>query len=171
MSPAKTTELVKMPLGLWTQMGRRNHAVDGDPDRPREGAILREERAAHCKVQGPLRVRRRCKLFVKLLWPLVIIVTSAIKAASLTKVQVANIILLGCLQSPYHYAEILMPQNSRNWCLDQEHSSKRFSPSTHFFAVGKCHESAWQQYAFSGTYDRRCQVVIMQSDMYSSIRC
>ena len=33
MSPAKTAELMKMPFGLWTQVGARNHVLDGEgPD-------------------------------------------------------------------------------------------------------------------------------------------
>jgi len=34
MSCAKTAELIEMQLGSWTQVGRRNHALDGDPDHP-----------------------------------------------------------------------------------------------------------------------------------------
>jgi len=41
VSPAKTAELIKMPFGLWTQVGPRNHALDGGPDAPWGGAILR----------------------------------------------------------------------------------------------------------------------------------
>ena len=29
MSPAKTTEPIKMPFGLWARMGRRTHVLDG----------------------------------------------------------------------------------------------------------------------------------------------
>jgi len=31
VSPTKTAEQVKMPLGLRTQVGPRNHVLDGDP--------------------------------------------------------------------------------------------------------------------------------------------
>ena len=31
VSPTKTAEQVKMPIGLWTQVGPRNHVLDGDP--------------------------------------------------------------------------------------------------------------------------------------------
>jgi len=33
--------LIEMPYGLRTQMGRRNHVLDGGPDPPWEGAILK----------------------------------------------------------------------------------------------------------------------------------
>jgi len=29
VSPAKTAELIKMPFGLWTRVGPRNHVLDG----------------------------------------------------------------------------------------------------------------------------------------------
>jgi len=32
VSPAKTAELIEMPLGLRTRMGPRNHALDGSLD-------------------------------------------------------------------------------------------------------------------------------------------
>jgi len=32
MSPAKTEEPIKMPLGLWAWVGPRNHVLDGNPD-------------------------------------------------------------------------------------------------------------------------------------------
>jgi len=31
VSPAKTDAPIEMPFGLWTQMGRRNHLLDGGP--------------------------------------------------------------------------------------------------------------------------------------------
>ena len=31
VSPAKTAELIKMPFGLWTQMGPKNRVLDGNP--------------------------------------------------------------------------------------------------------------------------------------------
>jgi len=45
------TEL-EMPFGLWTWVGARKHCrpIRWGPDPPWEGAILREEGAAHCKV-------------------------------------------------------------------------------------------------------------------------
>jgi len=49
MRHAKTAEPINMPFGLWTR-GPRNHVLDGGPDPPWEGAILREKGAAHCKV-------------------------------------------------------------------------------------------------------------------------
>jgi len=39
---AKTAEQIKMPFGLWAQMGPRNRALHGGPDPPWEGAILGE---------------------------------------------------------------------------------------------------------------------------------
>jgi len=40
--PCKTAELIETPSGLWTRMGRRNHALGGGPNSPGEGAILGE---------------------------------------------------------------------------------------------------------------------------------
>ena len=34
VSCAKTAETIKMPFGIWTRVGQRNHVLDGDPDRP-----------------------------------------------------------------------------------------------------------------------------------------
>ena len=50
VSRAKTAEPIAMPFGLWTQVGQGNHVLDGGPDSPWEGAILRGEGAFHCKV-------------------------------------------------------------------------------------------------------------------------
>jgi len=36
---AKTAKPIKMPFGLCTQMGRRNHALDGDPELLRNVAM------------------------------------------------------------------------------------------------------------------------------------
>jgi len=33
MSPTKMAEPIEMLFGLWTQVGPRNHVLDGDPDR------------------------------------------------------------------------------------------------------------------------------------------
>ena len=44
VSPAKTAERIKMPFGLWTRVGLRNHVLDRGPDPTREGALLRRER-------------------------------------------------------------------------------------------------------------------------------
>ena len=41
MSPAKTAETIVMSLGMFTQMGARNHVLDGGPDPPCEEAILK----------------------------------------------------------------------------------------------------------------------------------
>jgi len=40
LSPAKTAEPIEMQCGLWTRVGLRNQ-VDGCPDPPSEGPILR----------------------------------------------------------------------------------------------------------------------------------
>jgi len=45
VSPAKTAELIEMPFGLRAQVDPENHVLDGDPDPPYEGAILRGEGA------------------------------------------------------------------------------------------------------------------------------
>jgi len=41
VSPAKTAAPIEMPFGLRTRVGPRNHVLDGGPDIPWEGAILR----------------------------------------------------------------------------------------------------------------------------------
>jgi len=50
VSPAKTAELIEMLFGLRTWVDPRSHVVDGGQHPPWEGAILRRERVAHCKV-------------------------------------------------------------------------------------------------------------------------
>jgi len=38
---AKTDKLIKMPIGMWIQVGSRNRALDADPDTPmRRGGNL-----------------------------------------------------------------------------------------------------------------------------------
>ena len=44
MSCAKTAALIEMTFGFRTRVGQRNHVLDGSPDPPWEGAILRGER-------------------------------------------------------------------------------------------------------------------------------
>jgi len=34
VSPAKMAEMIKMPFGLWTQVGPRNHVLNGSRDAP-----------------------------------------------------------------------------------------------------------------------------------------
>jgi len=41
VSPTKTAAPIEMPFGLETQVGPGNHVLDGSPDPPWEGAILR----------------------------------------------------------------------------------------------------------------------------------
>jgi len=50
VSPAKTAAPIEMPFGLGTRVDPRNHVLDGGPDLPWEGAILRGEGSPHCKV-------------------------------------------------------------------------------------------------------------------------
>jgi len=50
ISPAKVAEPIEMPFGLWTRVGPRNHVLDGVPDAPWEGAILKAKGADHCEV-------------------------------------------------------------------------------------------------------------------------
>jgi len=38
----KTAKTIEMPFGLRTRVGPRNHVLDGGPDPPWQGAILRE---------------------------------------------------------------------------------------------------------------------------------
>jgi len=52
VSPAKAAQPIGMLFELRTLDGPRNHVLDGDPDTPWEGAILREEGAARCKAWG-----------------------------------------------------------------------------------------------------------------------
>jgi len=46
VSPAQTAAPIEMPFGLRTRVSIGNHVLDGGPDLPWEGAILREERGA-----------------------------------------------------------------------------------------------------------------------------
>jgi len=48
VSPAKTTEPIEMPFGLRTQVGPRNHELNGCSDPPWDGAISKGKRG------GPL---------------------------------------------------------------------------------------------------------------------
>jgi len=43
-SPAKTAEPIEMPFGMWTQVGPRNHVLDGIPIPARERAMMRAKR-------------------------------------------------------------------------------------------------------------------------------
>ena len=53
MYPAKMTEPIKMPFGMWARSGRHNHVLDKGPDPPGEGATVEWERSpAHSKVLG-----------------------------------------------------------------------------------------------------------------------
>jgi len=55
LSPAKTAEPIEMPFGLKTWVGQGNHVLDGGPDPPWEGAIMRGKGASHCKYRDTLR--------------------------------------------------------------------------------------------------------------------
>jgi len=50
--PGKKAKLIEMLFGLWTRVSLGNHVLDGCPNPPWEGAILRGERVTHGKVQG-----------------------------------------------------------------------------------------------------------------------
>jgi len=52
VSPAKRAAPIEMQFGLRTRLVPRNHVLDGGPDPPWEGAILRGKGASHCKVYG-----------------------------------------------------------------------------------------------------------------------
>jgi len=52
VSPAKTAAPIEMRFGLRTQVRPRNHVLDGGPDTPWEGAILRRKGVSDCKVLG-----------------------------------------------------------------------------------------------------------------------
>jgi len=75
MSPAKTAEPIEMPFEVWTRVGPRNHVLDGGPDPPCEGAILKGKGQSNVKnrdclpwaVQKRLN-RSRCRLGYGLRW-------------------------------------------------------------------------------------------------------
>jgi len=50
VSPSKVAKPIEMPFGLRTWVGPENRVLDWGPDPQLERAILRGERAAHCKV-------------------------------------------------------------------------------------------------------------------------
>ena len=50
VSHAKMAEPIEMPFGVWTQVGLENHVLDRGPNLQWEGAILRGEGVAYCKV-------------------------------------------------------------------------------------------------------------------------
>jgi len=50
VSPAKTAEPIDIPFGLRTRVGPGNHVLDGVPDPPWEGTILRGEEESYCKI-------------------------------------------------------------------------------------------------------------------------
>jgi len=43
-------EPIEMQFGLWTQVGKRKHALDRGPDYPIQMGNFMGEGAAHCKV-------------------------------------------------------------------------------------------------------------------------
>jgi len=55
VSLAKTAEPIKMSFGLRTRVGPGNHALDGGPDPPWEGAILTGEWRPIVKYRDTLR--------------------------------------------------------------------------------------------------------------------
>jgi len=62
MNPAKMAEPIKMLFELWTWVGPGNHVLDGDPDPPCKGAILRGKGAAHCEVSSAMRCAETAEL-------------------------------------------------------------------------------------------------------------
>ena len=65
VTPSKSTELIKMPFGLWTRVSPMYHVLDRSLDHPCEGAILRGKGAAHrnrtvcrelCKTAEPIEM-------------------------------------------------------------------------------------------------------------------
>jgi len=50
VSPAETAEPIEMAFGLRTEVVPGNHVLDGGPNPPWEGAILRGKEGSHCKV-------------------------------------------------------------------------------------------------------------------------
>jgi len=60
MSCAKTAEWMEMPFGLWTRVYPKKHVLDG-------GVTL----APPGEYDWTVHMRRRCGLFVNLLWQLV----------------------------------------------------------------------------------------------------
>jgi len=55
VSHAKMAEPIEVPFGLRTRVGPGNYVLDGGPDAPLEGAILRGEGAAIVKYRDILR--------------------------------------------------------------------------------------------------------------------
>jgi len=53
----KTAEVIQMPFGLMTRVGRRYHVLDGDPICQGKEAILGKNVAAHYKVMGHSTMR------------------------------------------------------------------------------------------------------------------
>jgi len=60
VSCTKTAEPIEMPFGLWTWVGRRKHVW-----------CMWCTLVPRGEYDWTVHVRRRCGLFVKLLWPLV----------------------------------------------------------------------------------------------------
>jgi len=60
VSPAKRDEPIEMPFGLRTRVDPGNHVLDGGPDPPWEGSILREKGRPIVKYVEPcIRLRSR----------------------------------------------------------------------------------------------------------------
>ena len=67
VSPAKTAEPIKMPFELRTWVDPVNHVLDGGPDPPWEGTILRGKGHPIVKHRDTLN-RSRCRLSCGLRW-------------------------------------------------------------------------------------------------------
>jgi len=70
MSRAKTTKLIAMPFGVWTQLGLRNHILGGGPDSPGYRAIMGDPTAM--------------QLFIKILEPFVLNIVTVSITVSMT---------------------------------------------------------------------------------------
>jgi len=76
VSPAKTARPIEMPFGLRTQMGPRNHVLDGGPDAPMgRGNFEGEKKRPVVMYRDTLRSsvqkwlnRSRCRLAFGLGW-------------------------------------------------------------------------------------------------------
>jgi len=81
-------EPIEMPFGLWTQMGARKHLLG----RVHTGATWQ------IQYHWTVHVQRRCGLYVKLLWPLVIIIINA----NVNSDSGAKTLQLHCTESTRH---------------------------------------------------------------------
>jgi len=67
VNPAKTAQPIEIPFGVWTQVGPRNHVLDGDRDPLWEGVILREKGQPIVKYRDYHPCTAAMRPFIKLL--------------------------------------------------------------------------------------------------------